>query len=60
MTAARAAIMRATPIRPDRAGYRAVVFHTDGSTEVSLRLSYDGARNWATQRGAEIRFDENA
>lgn len=57
-TPAKAAIMLAHPIRADRAGYRCCLFHGDDSTEVSPRLSYDAARAFAADRGAQIAFDE--
>jgi len=60
MTPPRAAIVLARPVRADRVGYRAVLFHTNGATQISLRLGYDAAVAFAEQRGAVIAFDEHA
>ena len=52
--------MLAHPVRVDRVGYRAILFYTNGATQISLRLSYAAAVAFAEQRGAVIAFDESA
>jgi hypothetical protein len=59
MTPDQAAIMKATPPRRDQPDYRVVLFHDDDTAEVSPRLSYHGARDWAADRGAQINYDEH-
>jgi hypothetical protein len=55
----RAAIMIATPARPDMPDYRVVLFHDD-IAEISPRLPYAAARAWVAARGAPpIALDEH-
>jgi hypothetical protein len=41
-----------------RADFRAVLFHADGTTEISPRLSHADAMIYASDRGAAVNFDE--